>query len=368
MSDCEILKFNVFMAWIAAGVMTKLVAARGQQARWEGNENEALKQNENEALKQLTILHLHGWETNLFRPTAKKLLRHLPGKLARVVASACLSTATPSYLHGSLLVAASEMLSNCTETLSIHAETFQSISAWFRIIQDLRETNLFNILSKEHFNTLTKMAAEHEIKQHQLHGVTTRFCTFCPLLLMTGLASLVELQFSENPDMVDEFFDWVENCGTSLPKYVFPNISKQNGTLLGLCHFTQEEIQHFLPQNKPVQVHKIFMLSMLKLETSSFSGMFSSPRYEDNSQRNIFQRLMVPKAMEYLSQVRNCEKQIRCYQKKCRKSAKPYIPTDRFLKLQDSFYIFGGYYSYVFARERSASAGNYFRQALREII
>ena len=65
MCDSDILKFNSFNGWIAAGVMTKLVVARGQQIRSEGNNNEVMK--------QLTILHIKSWEEEIFEDAHDEL-------------------------------------------------------------------------------------------------------------------------------------------------------------------------------------------------------------------------------------------------------------------------------------------------------
>lgn len=341
MSDSDILKFNSFNALIAAGVMTKLVVARVQGIRSEGNNNEVMK--------QLTILHIKSWEEETFEHTYLKLAQHRPDYISTALAN----SASPSDLHGMLLVAASNKLSWCLKNMSLSFPTFVSIQSWFRTLYQMQHSPFFVDMGEEHSGQLLELAAECNSLSHTIHNdVMSHFPLFCPTLLMIVLAFVVNKEYSKDKIMASMYTEWVMSCGLSFPRFMFPNISEKDGCLLFSCKFTEQEVDDLCSEySKPIQVHNIFMASMRKVYARCTSTLIIRVNCinEDFQKQNFYYQInILKKCPRYLPVIRNRTKQILSYQRKCVSAGKTYTPSDRFDTLNDNFFMFGDYFQEVF--------------------
>jgi len=243
MTDCDILKFNAFNAWIAAGNMTKLVVARGQQARMIGNKNEVVK--------QLTIRHIKCWEQDCFEPIYSELESHMP----KYIAMALSESTSPSDLHGQLLVASSKLLADCLKNNCLTYPTFASIQSWFSTILLLKDQHLFELLPDKHLQLLLDCAEECASIEHKIYAGMSNFALFCPLLLMVVLAHVVNTKFSKIPEMKQQHMEWSVACGISLSDYLFPEIHENDGDIFFSCKFSCDEVQKLNSDcSKPIQV------------------------------------------------------------------------------------------------------------------
>jgi hypothetical protein len=337
MTDCDILKFNAFNAWIAAGNMTKLVVAR-QQARMIGNENEATK--------QLTIRHIQQWEQYCFEPIYSKLERHMP----KYIANALLESTSPSDLHGQLLVASSKLLADCLNNNCLTYPTFVSIRSWFSTIHLLKNEPLFAQLSDKHVQLLLVYAEKCATMEHKIFAHMSNFALFCPILLMVVLEHVVNMKFSKIPEMKEQHFDWSVACGISLSGYLFPELCENDGDIFFSCKFSVDELQKLSPDcSKPIHAFNIFKSCAKKVysRTQSTNGVISST---EQAQIQVFHYQYQSFKPVYLSQLSNQQKQILHYKRQRIKDGKTYTGKDHFETLNDNFFLFGDYYKRVFEK------------------
>ena len=338
MTDCDILKFNAFNAWIAAGNMTKLVVARGQQARMIGNKNEVVK--------QLTIRHIQQWEQHCFEPIYSELESHMP----KYIAMALLESTSPSDLHGQLLVASSKLLADCLKNNCLTYPTFASIQSWFSTIRLLKDQHLFELLPDKHLQLLLDYAEDCASIEHKIYAGMSNFALFCPLLLMVVLAHVVNMKFSKIPEMKQQHMEWSVACGISLSDYLFPEIHENDGDIFFSCKFSCDEVQKLNSDcSKPIQVFNIFKSCIKKVysRTQSTNGVISKT---EQLQIQVFlsQFRLLSKTPIYLSKLSNQQKQILHYERKRNKDGKTYTGKDHSETLNDNFFLFGDYYQQVF--------------------
>ena len=337
MTDCDILKFNAFNAWIAAGVMAKLVVARGQQARMI----------KDETTKQLTIRHIIKWEQDFFEPINSDLEKHMP----MYIAAALSQNTSPSDLHGELLVASSKLLADCLKHKSLTYPTFASIQSWFSTIRLLKDEPLFAQFSDKHKQLLQDYAEECTSMEFKVYEHMSDFALFCPLLLMVVLVHVVNTKFSKNTEMNQQHMDWRVACGVSLSGYLFPELHQNDGDIFFSCKFSCDDLQKLSSDySKPIHVFNIFRSCVQKVYSRTQSIMHGFIYDVEEIQIQLFRsKLQLCKTQpSYLSKLSNSQKQILHYQRERVKVGKTYTRKDHFETLNDNYFLFGGFYQEVF--------------------